>query len=479
MNTTDMEIITTIQTALVQHEKAEDLETEAFPIRPVNFLIPATLDDIEDENWPPTRFRNRNYKLELMDDLWDGDFSRFVKNKRSTRVSFNHFRKITTFTVDMLMSSRATLNVEDLMRGGDLVDALCRTITDQMKYGGSTVLGFVYGSGDEEDEAEDVLELLVVEPQYFYPLLEGGFIVAIPFISEKATGDEYDKARVIVAQPDEDNGLLKFRDSIYTRSGSSSDRTGGGLSEEDGSEVRTGAASAKVILRSPITSYGWGTPIFNDIAPLVLEQSIRLSSFSHVLNANEKPTLAFKTGDGESNLLTVDQDVRLRDVDQRETYRKYAQEVVTTYMREIMRQDVATNILWGDAKYIEFTGQLSASQFFIQHLHQLISMSTGIPQVLYETGTPTSGVALDEMLIGLYLSTLAIFNRTKRGMEELLNDLVGVDDGNVQLEWDHYIDVKKKEASANMARSLDRDTPPTLGQRHTTRPARQGMVNIW
>ena len=86
-----------------------------------------------------------------------------------------------------------------------------------------------------------------------------------------------------------------------------------------------------IIPRAPLID-GWGISAFADIAPLVLEQAVRLSSYSHILNAHESPTLIYTTSTKDVDILSVES--------QEFQPEKAKAEAMTSAYRDTRQQDV-------------------------------------------------------------------------------------------------------------------------------------------
>ena len=142
------------------------------------------------------------------------------------------------------------------------------------------------------DETNQV-RLHVFDPACFYPMVDGGYVTVIPFVSVDAESSRYDKAEVCIASPD---GMVENR--IY-------DWEAGSLGRLEDIYEPTMVSMPVIIPRAPLID-GWGISAFADIAPLVLEQAVRLSSYSHILNAHESPTLIYTTSTKDVDILSVE-----------------------------------------------------------------------------------------------------------------------------------------------------------------------------
>ena len=405
-----------IFSSLVQRANAEDLETGQFPLPTINYQIFATEEDISaGGEWPPQRFTGRNDNINLYRQLWNGNLTAISPTDATNlRVGVNHFRRAATIVADLLLSAPIEQSPEDTFIPQELEDAAAKALIDQMRFGGSVITAYLDDNG--------FAHLMVVDPASFYPTTVGGYISVVPFVSENADSSTFDAVEIRVA---DEEGRVERNVHQWDN---------GTIGDQIESLDPISTSFSVIVPRSPLID-GWGTSAFTDMAPVVLEQAIRLSSYSHVLNAHESPTLVYTTSLRDVDILAVDDDARYQDD-------KAKAEQITGSIRDLRQQDVAVKPLaQTSAEYVEYTGNLAASAFYLQHLHQQISLTTGIPQVLYDGGALTSGVALKLMAIALYSQTMAMLERTKLGIETVANRLYGEDSDSVELEWPHYFDV--------------------------------------
>ena len=421
------ELPESIYSGVVQRPDAEQLEYCNLPLPPINYQIYATIKDLDPQKeWPPMRFKERNKSIGVYRCLWDGDL-RIISSTsmRHLRVNVNHFRRVSTIVADLLLTAPIA-QLPEVVTVSEMEDAASRALVDQMRFGGSIVVTTVGGTSEYGVDGEftgimidpETIQLSVIDPEHFYPTSDGGYIIVVPFVSNEAYDYKPDMAEVRICDR---NGF------VYRRIYKWQNNHFGALVEASPEPIEV--SSYIIIPRSPLID-GWGTSAFPDIAPLVLEQAIRLSSYSHVLNMHESPTLVYSTALKDVDLLSVDPQTYEKD--------KRKVEAATGAVRDMRQQDVAIRSLaQTSAEYVEYSGNLGASAFFLQHLHQQISLSTGIPQVLYEGGAFTSGVSLKLMAVALYAQTLTMLERTKLGFEKILSK---ISDTEVTLDWKHFFD---------------------------------------
>ena len=135
---------------LIDNDRVEVLETTNLPLKPINYSIFLSMDDLKKgKPWPPERFKERNDNISLLRSLWDGDLSVLLsaRDHRAVRVYSNHFRTEISQITNLLLTS----DIEISTSGADqadtpseivisehlLEDALGKALIDQQRYGGA------------------------------------------------------------------------------------------------------------------------------------------------------------------------------------------------------------------------------------------------------------------------------------------------------------------------------------------------------
>ena len=421
----------TVFTPIVSLPARASLESTLLPLRPVTFDLTCRPEEIGSGIWPPERFSARNERLQLLNDFWYGKLNRLLPEADPTifRVTANRFRVDTSDVVNLLMLAPIETNWDQI--GEDaLRDTTSALLTDQVRYGGAILVARgkpLAGGGG--------VELLVIDPRCYYPCVGGGWVVVRPYVSDVAQSDLADRAHIIVAQPD-GTAESSVWDWAYTDPiEGKGTRTGLGKRLEEPTDW--GLAFSSIIPKSPVVE-AWGTPVFEDLAPLMLDAALIRGIRSSALIDNLRPCVVASVNLKDAQRLTLAEGT-IDENDRRALIRVWARAV-----KEMLRSDVpiiVPEILGLD--YLQAgTGPMDVATEHLAELGEEMSRISGLPALFYEGGGQSwSGVAMKEAATPFYGRTVSMVRRTSRAYEAVLNPL-RANGETVTVGWEHYFDYR-------------------------------------
>ena len=208
--------------------------------------------------WPPRRFSERDERIETLNALWRGDFSSF---KIKYEVSVNYFHSYSTKVANLLLMSEPIVpSFPDL----DLNEAAYDAIIDQTRYGGCLLRW-------------DGEELMVPDVATWYPLVDGGAVLARPFVSADALTSAADRINFVFILPEQ----------TYTQTFEWTRTTIG--REIEGIESLP-LSLLEVVPRLPRNGV-WGTAKYVELCGPVVEIARRISTNRRVLDIYTNPCL--------------------------------------------------------------------------------------------------------------------------------------------------------------------------------------------
>ena len=435
----------TAYTDLADREEAA-LREARLPLERINWDLYASVAEAVSGEWMPARFNDRQRRLGLYRNVFDGDIvgvggfladaaEGLIEDRSYARVLVNSFRQACLFKADLLTSTEI-VQTPEVVPAQQLQNVASRAVVLQERDGGAIVNAGVNEAGPF---------LRVIDPSCWFPRADGGTVVAVPYTSDEAPTSLPDRLRMHVVEPDGRTMEFLFDyTSLYSR---------GSLISRRALPDRNWFVK---IVRAPEVP-GWGTSLFDDLAPVLVEYAVRMTSYSKILNAHESPML---------NLFVSDEDMpdfggstpveaeRWREGADDDARGRAAQAAA-----ELRRMDVSVG-LDSSAKlqYLTWDGQLAASNAYLERLEQQVSKVSGIPLTLMQGQEVASGVALRRLFLPLYASTLAVLNDTRYALETALSAIVG--GSAVKLEWPHpfdFQDLEEEDRERRMMTALTDD----------------------
>ena len=403
---------------LVDRKEVSLRETQALPLPRICWELYATVQEaVVSNEWVPVRFHERQNRLSLYQAAFDGHITALIPDHTYARVFINEFRQACLFKADMLTSTEIMTSPETI-HPAMLANAISACVTSQEQNG----IGLLNAGTDEDGEPF----IRTIDPICWFPREDGGHIIAVPYVSNEATTAIPDRIRLDILEPDGRAARFVFEyTSFYTKG------------EMISREMLPGTQYVVPVYRSP-QQPGWGTSLFDDLAPIVLEHTIRMTSYSKILNAHENPMLNIFVDPEDAPDFggsTPTEEAEYEDGDTGAVYRK-AQQAADDWRR--------ANVRFGGAidsqeklSYLTWDGALDASNHYLDRLEDAMAMISGVPKTLRDSTMAMSGVALRRIFMPLYTSTLAILTDTKYALETVLSMASGTQ---VTVEWPHPFD---------------------------------------
>ena len=405
---------------LVDRKDVARRETQSLPLRRICWeLYATTREAVTGDRWIPPRFTNRQERLALYQQAFDGDLSGLIPDRSYTRVALNEFRQACLFKADLLTSSDI-MQTPEIIHPAVLTNAVSACVTSQEQNG----IGLLNAGMDEEGEPF----IRTIDPLCWFPRMDGGHIVAVPYVSDEATTDIPDRIRMDIIEPDGRAMRWEFEYTSHYSKGRQLSRMS-----------LPGLQYVVPVYRSPQVP-GWGTSLFDDIAPIALEHMIRMTSYSKILNAHENPILNIFMGEDDvadfgGSTPLEEAEFEAGDQEAARIRAKYA-------AQDYRNQDVGIGFdTEAKLDYMTWDGALEASNRMLDRLEEAIAKVSGVPKILRD-GEGFSGVALRRLFIPLYASTLAMLNDTRYALETILTMVNG---GDVTIEWEHPFDYEDLE----------------------------------
>ena len=260
--------LTTAWSDLVDRAEASKRETLVLPLRRVNFDVTATVGEAVAGEWPPVRFSDRQERLRLYRQVFDGTLSGLIQDRAYSRVAVNEFRQACLFKGDLLTSVPIGLTPE-VVNPAVVANVMGQVVVNLERDGLAVLLSGV---------GVDGVFMRAVDADCWFPRSDGGHILMVPFVSDQAGTSQPDRVRMTMVEAD--GRSMEF---VFVWAGS---RRG----ELLGRRPLADRQHVTVLYRSPLVP-GWGTSLFDDLGPVLLEHTVRLSSYSRILNAHENPLL--------------------------------------------------------------------------------------------------------------------------------------------------------------------------------------------
>lgn len=337
--------------------------------------------------FPPKRCRPLQRRLDMYARLARGDFSDFINDKASRQVMANLFSRLPNVLAFLMCQ---TLDTERQ----DIIDAALTTIIHQERYGRSFPL------------AVDGM-LTTMDSRWCYDHEDGDLVIIRPISTTDNQVESYN-ALEFSKIPMAGAGMTGLRWTQKAQWTSGRVRLGTMLSEEEMVD-----AEFEQVDRPPLNDDGWGTSAFDDIIPLVVPLSARLSGIDGALTVHELPTLIVPATPAEVQETFLG---KVANIDQ------FGKGNVPDALQRIPDADVvwAPNAGVQQAEYLEKMAGLDDSFGMTAELRQLLRLMTGLVSMLDEENADReSGVALREKLGPLYWTAHQMWVRNDAALSEL------------------------------------------------------------
>ncbi|MCY4581602.1 MAG: hypothetical protein OXE50_02200 [Chloroflexi bacterium] len=384
------------------------------PLRDVDFDLAITDSDLGSGVWPPPRYLDRNNRLLLLWQMWEGDLSGLVEYNEDVQLPVNLFRRVSTSISDLLLMSEIEAAI-------DLAYVAYNAIIDMPRFGGAVLWAGVNVEGEPF--------LSTVLPPYWYAHEDGGHVFILPYVSSRAPSPLYDRAEVVHVEP---SGFTYSQDRGFNG------RTFTSAPAE--AVTNLGTSAVFIVPRAPVFTT-WGTALYNDLAAPVLEISKRFTANDDSLDKNQRPVLLWweDQSDIESRFLPRDDD-GMEIIDPTDAQKA---EAIIMGLEAARRESVlAIPNTATKAEYLTWDGSLAASFTQIEASKEIMNILSGIAVLLSRNESPMSGTALKLQNQPLYAMTRAMQNDLRTGLEAALSYVLG---GEQAVTWEHPWDADDGE----------------------------------
>ena len=352
--------------------------------------------------WPPVRFRARDNRLNELNALYRGDFSKWLKNET---VIIAYLHSYSTKVAQMLLMSEPRVRRGEILSEDDddvtqsLHTAMFNSLIDMSVYGVAVVT-----SNGEEILSRDVLN--------YYPKVNNGHVFTKPVISDEAK-DSYPD-RIEVTTIEESN--LTTIDTFHYSPG----RIGQLIDSVIGEPLEVA-----VIPRPPYTGI-WGESKYTELASVVIEISKRFSSISKIQDVYGRPIPVFTRSrvDAEEEFPTGEDEPTEDDI---------IKAINDGQLKEISSDTLSIDDANVDVSFLQ--PQVDGNHVAIMEITQLtnvISALTGIPSLADVNRTYNSGESLKLQYLPFYAETREIQNIVRLSFQELIGETI---------EWRHIFDI--------------------------------------
>ena len=368
---------------------ARDRLVSGFPLPEVNMTAPVgPLDFTEKASWPPTRVKNRIDRLNLYEDMWRGDVTRFVKDETAANLVMNYFERVPTVIAALLLSKDP--GVPD-----DQMVPVQRMLAEASVNGLRSGRAYITQVNGETESPET---------SKVYDGANGEIYVLETSTTVNSQSDSDNTLTVTAITSD--GGSLKY---TYEWSGG----TIQGLTL--GPEIGSGAW--RLIDRPPRYN-GWGRSLYDSLGPPLVGLALRLSGNERVIEKNLHPlTLmplaladfsAFGSEGSPADHTSRD------DVDLAAFWVAFTNALDEDLFLVPDSTSAPSKLEWGGTA-------MAAAVEMIRDLRKEVSAMTGLPvEVLDGTFEAVSGVALDRVLLALFATTRMWHRQLHAAAQELI-----------------------------------------------------------
>ena len=386
----------------------------------ISFDLTVNLEDVATGlKWPPRRFDERDERLETLNSLWRGDFSSF---KIKHEVSVNYFHSYSTKVANLLLMSEPEVpSAPDL----DLNEAAYDAIIDQTRYGGCLLRW-------------DGQEMMVPDVATWYPLVDGGAVLARPYVSADAKTSAADRINFVFILPE--GGGTYSQTFGWTRTT---------IGQEIEAQESLEPSFLEIVPRLPRNGI-WGTAKYVELCGPVIEIARRISTNRRVLDIYTNPLPTFRQS-------TMDAKTRF-GVEPTDTYEEEQAKIVRSMNAMLEQGVISIEDIVADLTFLQPNVQgVMTALAQVTEMKESIQSLTGLPSLAGPHQPPPSGEALKRVLLHFYAETLAMQNNIRAAFERILG---------VPVEWRHVFEVMEEEAvqrqmeNMMMAAAQVREAPP-------------------
>ena len=391
--------------------------TETLPLKDVSFdvyLSPRDTGRALPSYWPPPRFTDRDARIDLLRAFWQGDLTDLTDETSAVRLPVNYFRRVTMATNEILMGSEPEAALP-------IADQAGRGLTDMMRYGG----GILWAGRNAERQPF----VSTVNPPAWYPRSDGGAVFVMPYLSDEAPTSYADRAEIVTIEGE--TGVTTVDDRSWAH---------GMVGQPEGRQKDGGTSRVFLVPREPLVGRMWGTSLYLDLAPPILEIAKRFTANSQILKDAGAPVLVWYMNDGDARNRFPSAKDDPTDSDRQEAIDTGLEKLRESPVIQMPPEAVR-------AEYLEFTGSLDASFEQLKVAKDMLNFLSGIPSLLERREMPMSGVALKLTYLPFYRMTQAMQNAMRVQLEAALTYALGSPQTVV---WPHVFDVDEALPEASV-----------------------------
>ena len=157
---------------LVDRQDVTRRETSVLPLKRICWELYATVQEaITTNNWVPPRFTNRQDRLALYQQAFDGDLAGLIPDRSYTRVAVNEFRQSCLFKADLLTSTDI-MQTPEVIHPSVLTNAVSACVVSQEQNG----IGLLNAGMDDEGMAF----IRTIDPLCWFPRMDGCLLYTSP-----------------------------------------------------------------------------------------------------------------------------------------------------------------------------------------------------------------------------------------------------------------------------------------------------------
>jgi len=391
------------------------------PLRHVPLAVPVLASEWRTgAQWPPARLQERQRRLELLGEVWEGDLTEFFPRGEAPP-GYNFARRLGSTVSELLLATRPALDPDpgDRATARRLYDCCDAAIAHMMRDGMAWVVVTVH-RGEVHFASPPASD--------FHEIATGGWIWTQPFSApDDRSGDPEVPDRLSAVIIDADGATWR-QTAAWGGSRSAAGLTAGAVGgiEMLGPAEPAGVSAVAAAPRSPLGDDGWGTSLLEDLLPLIAAYARRLSSMAAILDSHERPLVAWWADEDDLSVLApADSPPSRKSMEVAAGAAAWREHDVSVVPSAVQRLE-----------YLTWNGELAASSAYLDRLDSLMRLASGVPAILESAGGVPSGVALRRLLLAFYASSSALQYR----LSDALEAAVQVAYPGARVVWPHTLD---------------------------------------
>ena len=407
----------------------------------------------DDVQWPPDRFRQRDEKLAIYRELWQGNLSSLVdRADRIPRRVTNLFRRIPKIHAALLGVSPIGIDDDSLRVSAER--AGYEAVTNLMRSG----MGWLWYDGEQ---------VHCIDPAEAYPLHGGGLCWARRYTSHVAKAAEQDRIRIYSIGPDGTWSMWvrawSGSGTAQTEQASARNASGPGIGnlgavvEEPTADAASEGAYPMAL---PPLNGTWGTSEYDDLAGLVCALAEAHDLRAQILVRNITPLLTYRIANIDVlDAVSTEGGDDWSDVEEwgssgkPELGEQFSDE--EQYRRQVLRRlRLVGSMRLADGieglEYVIANIDLAPIEKEIEQIHEELRMLHALPSVLTATSGSLGGVSgesLKRQLLIPYATSSTMLGVILAALRQTLNL--------PNLEWPHPFDILDAESPSTTEEAPD------------------------